>query len=67
MALKLIPTFLNLFSRGFKRVGIVLYKCLLPLELHSRRELYPFAVAGNLDSRAGTLLEGIDAILGIIG
>lgn len=40
---------------------------LLPLELHSRRELYPFAVAGDLDSRTGTLLEGIDAILGIVG
>ena len=45
----------------------MLYKCLLPLELHSRRQLYPFAVSGNLDSRAGTLLEGIDAILGIVG
>ena len=38
-----------------------------PLKLHSSREFHPFPVACNLDSRTDILLEGVGAILRIVG
>lgn len=40
---------------------------LLPLELHGRRQFHPLSVSGNLYGRTTILLEGIDAVLGVVG